>query len=291
MILANDKSKYAGEVYKANIPNAEFVLGDISKIAAFPSSDLLVGCYPCQGFSVGGAREPDRKINYLYREFVRALRQIKPKAFIVENVSGMRRADTRHLFDDQFGLFSATGYKVKWEVLDARRFGVPQDRTRLFFVGIRDDLDAEYFFPKPTHRLIGELGDLPSCPTMRDAIGGMEEWPTGEYDDQPFHWYYLSRNRYRGWDETSRTIVANSRHVSLHPVSPPLCHIGKDAWEFAHDGPARRLSFRECARLQGFPKDMTFPDTGSIRLKYRAVGNAVPPPLFAAVANALPDIF
>lgn len=292
VVMANDKLAYARDVYLANLPETDYVSGGVETISSFPKADLLAGCYPCQGFSVGGVRDPDRRINYLYREFDRALRQIKPKAFIVENVSGMQRANNLHLAVNQLTRFRMAGYKVEWSVLDAREYGVAQERSRMFFVGIRSDLNARYAFPEPTHELPGDTASgLPPCPTIKDAIGDLPLWPEGEYDTQPFHWYYLSRDRYRGWDEVSRTIVANSRHTPLHPISPRLERLGTDQWRFAEDKPARRLSYREAARLQGFRRDMTFPNTGGIKLRYRVVGNAVPPPLFKAVASAIPDIW
>ncbi|MEJ6781794.1 DNA cytosine methyltransferase [Aminobacter sp. Piv2-1] len=289
ILMANDILPYARDVYTANLPETDFRLCDVATVKNFPQADLLVGCYPCQGFSQGGVRDPSRKINYLYREFDRALRQIKPKAFIVENVSGMRRADFRHLLNNQITRFRMAGYKVECDLLDARKYGVPQERQRVFIVGIRSDLDARYVFPKPTHSDDGTTEN--SFRNIRDAIGDLPEWPEGEYNTEVFHWYYLSRNRYRGWDEASRTIVAKGRHVSLHPISPRLNRIHTDKWVFEDDRPARRLSFRECARLQGFPNDMLFPDSAILNEKYKVVGNAVPPPLFNAVAGALPDVW
>src|SRR5687767_9301784 len=91
VIMANDILPYARDVYEANHPATDYHLGDITKIKAFPPAEVLVGCYPCQGFSQGGVREPSRTVNRLYVEFARALRLIKPKAFIVENVAGMVR--------------------------------------------------------------------------------------------------------------------------------------------------------------------------------------------------------
>lgn len=297
VLMANDILRYAQDMYKENLPPTDYRLGSVSDIKSFPSSDLLVGCYPCQGFSQGGARDPGRTVNYLYREFDRALRQIRPKAFIVENVSGMRRADFAHLLNNQLTRFRLAGYKVTYQVLDARQYGVPQERSRLFFVGIRSDIGIRYTFPEPTHTIEplakgeGTGSALPKCPTIRDAIGDLPEWPLGEYDEQPFHWYYLSRNRYRDWEAASKTIVANSRHMPLHPVSPKLVRIHTDEWRFASNEPARRLSFREAARLQGFRRGLKFPDTFGIQMKYRVIGNAVPPPLFKAVASALPEIW
>lgn len=284
--MANDILPYAKDVYLANHPTTDYRLGDVSKIEAFPSADLLVGCYPCQGFSQGGLRDPHAKINKLYLEFARALRLIRPKAFIVENVSGMVRKNFSHLLRDQLKVFAEAGYDVKAQVLNAEDFGVAQERRRIFLVGTRKDLNAKYEFPKPTH------GDgLPNEKvTIRQALKGMRHWPEGEFYEREFHWYYLSRDRRRGWDECSKTIVANPRHMPLHPVSPKLEKVQHNEWRFVSDEPARRFSFREAARLQGFGKDFKFPDTerGSLDMRYKVAGNAVPPQLFRAVAEALP---
>lgn len=289
VVMANDILPYARDVYFANNPATDYQLSDIRKINSFPQAELLVGCYPCQGFSQGGVREPGRSINYLYVEFARSLKKIKPKAFIVENVSGMVRANFRHLLDDQIKLFRSVGYKVQCDVLNAAEFGVPQDRKRIFIVGIRKDLGTEYSFPVPTH---GPSTQNPVS-TIRDAIGDLPRWPEDEFYDREFHWYYLSRDRRRGWDEPSKTIVANPRHMPLHPLSPPLVKLEHNVWRFKKEGRARRFSYREAARLQGFKKDFVFPDTpsGSLDMRYKVVGNAVPPPLFEVVAKALPNVW
>ncbi len=289
VLMANDILPYARDVYLANHPETEYVLGDVKKIGHFPKAELLVGCYPCQGFSQGGVRDPSRKINTLYLEFARALKQIKQIAFIVENVSGMVRANFRHLLEDQLKVFSEVGYNVKAEVLNAADYGVPQERKRIFIVGLRSDLSLDYEFPTPTH---GE-GQIKPTATIGDVLEGMPEWPEGEFYDLDFHWYYLSRNRWRGWDEPSKTIVANPRHMPLHPMSPHLVKLEHNVWQFAREGRARRFSYREAARLQGFKRDMVFPDTpaGNLNNRYTVVGNAVPPPLFEAVARALPEVW
>jgi DNA (cytosine-5)-methyltransferase 1 len=289
VILANDVLTYAKDVYVANHPETDYVLSDVTKIKNFPSAQLLVGCYPCQGFSQGGARDPSRKINTLYTEFARALNLIKPKAFIVENVSGMIRTNYRYLLDDQFRVFQEAGYKVKSQVLNAADYGVAQERKRIFIVGIRNDISVNYEFPARTY---GD-GAVNTKRTIHDVLNGMPLWPDGEYYDLGFHWYYMSRNRRRDWVETSKTIVANPRHMPLHPVSPLLVKISKDVWQFTHDLPARRFSYREAARIQGFAKDFVFPDTNAstLDMRYKVIGNAVPPPLFEAVAKALPNIW
>lgn len=288
ILMANDILPYAQRVYKANLPETDFKLCNITKIKSFPSADLLAGCYPCQGFSVGGVRDPNRGINYLYREFDRALRIIRPKAFIVENVPGMKKASFRHLLNNQIIRFRLAGYKVsKPTILDARNYGLAQERKRLFIVGIRSDFGINYQFPKPSH---GPDGKRPYL-TQKDVIGDMPKWPDGEFCEDEFHWYYLSRNRYRGWKEQSKTIVAQGRHLPLHPMSPKLVKFGDDDWRFEKKGPARRLSYREAARLQGFGKSFRFPGGVSVDMKCKVIGNSVPPPLFKAIAKEFTNIW
>ena len=289
VVMANDKLTYARDVYLANHPDTDYVLGDVAKVKTFPDAQLLVGCYPCQGFSQGGVRNPNASINKLYLEFARALTQIQPKAFIVENVSGMVRQNFSHLLQDQFKVFSEAGYTVKAQVLNAVEYGVAQERKRIFIVGVRNDLGVEYNFPQPTH---GECRAQPHK-SIRQAIGHMPEWPEGEYYAREFHWYYLSRNRRQDWNQSSKTIVANPRHMPLHPISPALKKREHNVWEFETDAPARRFSYREAAQLQGFADGFVFPDTpaGSLDMRYKVAGNAVPPPLFHAVASALPNVW
>ncbi|MYB34066.1 MAG: DNA (cytosine-5-)-methyltransferase [Gammaproteobacteria bacterium] len=287
VILANDILRFAKDTYLANLPETDFHLGAIEEIARFPSAPLLIGCYPCQGFSQGGTRDPSRRVNRLYLEFARALKIVSPKAFIVENVSGMMRKNFVHLLREQVRVFENRGYRVKHDVLNASDFGIAQDRKRIFIVGIRSNIDIEYMFPLPTH---GKEGILKK--TIREAVGHMPKWPEGEFYDFDFHWYYLSRNRRRGWDDQSQTVVANPRHMPLHPASPELIKHAHNVWRFKDKGRARRFSYREAAALQGF-ENMEFPDTKNKTLNrcYEVVGNAVPPPLFKAVADAIPDIW
>ncbi|WP_205231151.1 DNA cytosine methyltransferase [Azospira oryzae] len=289
VVMANDVLPYAKDVYLANHPETDYLVGDVSRLKSFPNAELLVGCYPCQGFSQGGLRDPSRKINTLYLEFARALKQVRPKAFIVENVSGMIRKNFSHLLADQFRVFSEAGYTVKADVLNAVEYGVAQERKRIFIVGIRSDLGVEYHFPSPSH---GERANKPIC-TIDDAIGDMPLWPEGEFYSRDFHWYYLSRDRRRDWHEPSKTIVANPRHMPLHPMSPRLRKLEHNVWRFETDAPARRFSYREAARLQGFKKNFVFPETcfSSLDMRYKVIGNAVPPPLFEVVTKALPDIW
>lgn len=286
VVMANDIMRYAKEVYQANLPETDFVLHNIENIARFPHADILSGCYPCQGYSQGGARQSDRAVNMLYNEFGRVLRAVKPKAFIVENVPGMVRSNNKHLLECQISNFGGAGYKIAGpKIVNAVDYGLAQKRRRVFMVGIRSDIQTEYKFPEPTHGSIG-------CPFVTQADCLLETdgtWPDGEFYDHDFHWYYLSRNRYRGWDKSSNTVLANARHMPLHPMSPPLRKVGVDRWVF--DGKAsdaRRLSYKEAAILQDLD-GWYFPESASLMNKYKVIGNAVPPILFRRIVEALPD--
>ena len=257
--------------------------GNVCGIRTFPKSDLLAGCYPCQGYSQGGRRDGRASVNFLYQEFDRALRQIRPLAFIVENVDGMRFAQNSQLLRSQLVRFRLAGYALAWRVLDAKDYGLAQDRRRLFIVGIRSSEGIRYAFPDPTH---GPGNGRRRWATLRDVIWHLRDAPPGSYDEEPLHWYYLSRNRRRTWGQQAPCIVAHWRHVGLHPDSPPLRKVGRDRWEFTRPGRTRRYSYLECAALQGFPAPHAF-KAGSVKRRFRAIGNAVPPPLFSAVARAL----
>jgi DNA (cytosine-5)-methyltransferase 1 len=194
----------------------------------------------------------------------------------------MAYGDNRQLLNNQIRRYRLAGYRVSWQVLNAQDYGVAQNRRRVFIVGIRSDLDFAYTFPAPLRG--ANTGVRPV--SQWDVLRGMPEWPVGDFDNEPFHWYYLSRNRRRDWDEPSSCIVGHWRHVPLHPMSPPLRRIDTDRWQFASDGPARRLAYLECAALQGFPREFRF-QRGSVRDRFQMIGNAVPPPLFKAVVSAL----
>ena len=281
IIWANDIDASAAQAYKHMVPCGEFHHRDIQEVKNFPSSDILIGCYPCTGFSVGARRrgrgmaERDLmniKGNFLYKEFLRALKQSKPRYFFVENVTGMISAKNGWFFEQQTEGFNEAGYKVHVGCLFGPDFGLAQSRSRIFIVGIRSDiaLDFEYYGPAPTH---GKEG-IPPYLTMKDVIGDMPLFAEGEYLQETFHGHYLTRQRKRGWNEQSYTIVADGAHVTLHPEGEPMKQVGKDQW-ILQGSFNRRLSWRECARLQGFD-DSKFPEM-PLKHLYKVIGNAVPP--------------
>lgn len=287
IVWANDVWQTACDTYKDNLDNQNIECGDIRDFERFPKADLLVGCYPCQGYTQGGKRNwkgDDR--NYLYREFDRVLRRVVPRGFVVENVNGMVFGENHDLLKNQVKRYRTAGYKVKWDVLNAKEYGVAQNRRRVFLVGIRSDQEFEYEFPKPTNG----PGAGRAYVSQKRAIGSFPTWPEGKFNTEPFHWYYLSRKRRYPWGQPSPCIVGHWRHVPLHPSSPALRRIDTDHWEFTRRGRARRLSYTECAALQGFPRSWLW-QRGTVRDRFQMVGNAVPPPLFRAVVRPLAELW
>jgi len=281
IIWANDINKYAAQAYKTILPDVNFHSGDVRDFSNFPKADILIGCYPCTGFSIAARRKAKNSSsrdlmqtegNFLYQEFLRAIIQVDPKYFFVENVHGMVSAINGWFFQQQIKGFENLGYLPKHKFLKATDYGAPQERKRIFIVGIRKDIAEQfnYEFPKPTH---GSETDQPYL-TMRDVLSGLEPWPKGDFSTECFHGHYLTRNRKRLWEDPSFTIVAHYAHIPLHPMGKPMIRLGKDSW--ALQGKRnRRLSWKECRILQCLP-DSLDPDC-DLKHKYMVIGNAVPP--------------
>jgi DNA (cytosine-5)-methyltransferase 1 len=190
--------------------------------------------------------------------------------------------------------FDKVGYNVKWKVLSALDYGVPQERERVFFIGARKDLKIQIMFPERTHApkpmVMVDGKKIEKYRTLRDAIGDLpplDQRPDDEIYEGSFSPIYMSRNRYKSWDEPSYTILASARHIPLHPDSPRMVKVGKDKWVFVEeaDKKPRRLSVRECARIQTFPDWYKF--VGNTVDKYALIGDAVPPLLAMRVAEAV----
>lgn len=293
-IYTNDLFKEANESYKRNFPSTYQHEMDIRKVRYFPQADIVLGAFPCVGFSIAGPRLLDDERNFLYIHFIRAITQAKPAIFVAENVKGMLTLGKGEVIKQITEDFAAAGYRVQYKLLNARDYGVPQLREHVFIVGVRNDLPFEYHYPEPTH---GTGADLQPFVTLQDAIGDLEADP-GPYFTGSYSSIYMSRNRKKRWDEQSFTIQASGRQAPLHPGGTPMQHVGKDQWAFAEDDlQPRRLSVKEIARIQTFPDWYQFSDGGNMaasensRLdkQYKQIGNAVPVLLAKAVATPIAE--
>ncbi|MEN5206073.1 DNA cytosine methyltransferase [Stenotrophomonas sp. TWI700] len=305
IVFSNDILPDACATLRKYFPDSQVSCGDIASIEEFPEADVVVGGYPCQSFSMAGNRDPkkDARTN-LYKQFLRVIEIVRPKYFVAENVSGLKQLGAGSFLEEQELAYKEAGYTVTHHLLNARDFGIPQARKRLFIVGIRNDLSQEFKFPEPTHgKPTKKSPHLKPYTSHGEAIKDLPLWPEGEFYERPhdpeghFSWYFMSRNRKAKWDGPAFTVVANSRHITLHPASPTmkltwsnLADGWKQRWDFTNeydhlvegasrpklDAP-RRLSWRECARIQTFPAD--FEPVGDVDSKFTQIGNAVPPML------------
>ncbi len=291
-IYTNDLFEEANETYRANFPNTVVQhRKDIRKVKNFPKADVVIGGFPCPGFSEAGPRLIDDERNFLYIHFIRCLVQTQPYFFIAENVKGMMNIGGGEVIKQIIEDFSSAGYRVSHRLLNSRDFGVPQMRERVFLIGIRNDLDFEYEFPIATH---GNKPELTPYLTLQDAIGDLVENP-GAYFQGSFSTIYLSRNRKKSWNEQSFTIQASGRQAPLHPDGPQMVKLGPDLWDLpGGESVNRRLSVKEIARIQTFPdwyefktKTNIVSENRKLDLIYKQIGNAVPVLLANAIATPL----
>lgn len=313
VIFANDVLPDACKTLAKYFSDADIRNEDIAGIVSFPDADVVVGGYPCQSFSMAGNRDPekDERTN-LYKQFLRVVNIVRPKYFVAENVSGLKQLSSGTFLNEQLAAYGKAGYSVSYQVLNAKDYGVPQSRKRLFIVGVRKDLNQSFEFPAATHgKGTKTSGPLKPYASHGEAIKGLPLWPEGEFYERPhdpdagFSWYYMSRNRKAKWDDPAFTVVANWRHITLHPASPlmtltwsNLADGWKQRWDFSDQyehvetdperptlDKARRLSWRECARIQTF--SAKFVPEGDVASKFTQIGNAVPPKLAKAIFTHL----
>jgi DNA (cytosine-5)-methyltransferase 1 len=283
VIWASDIDEHAVETYKHNISN-HVHLADIREIDAslIPDCDIVVGGFPCQGFSVANmGRSANDSRNQLYLELLRVIREKAPAFFLAENVKGLLSLEKGQVFQAILGDFSALGYVVKHRVLNAADYGVPQKRERLIIVGVRNDIEFDFNFPAPTHapREKATLLGLQPWVSIGDALANIPE--PEEAPHIPNHTYSKYKLRFNGY--------LGHRRIDPTLPAPTVTARGDNKGGVVvlhHPNNHRRMSARELASTQSFPLDYAFQCNRSIA--YRLIGNAVPPLLAAAVARAFP---
>lgn len=276
VIWANDIDKDSCETHR-KWSNAEVVQGDISKIdfSSIPKSDIILGGFPCQGFSLAGPRKIDDKRNLLYRYFVKLVEEKQPLAFIAENVKGILTLGDGTILEAIVEDFSSKGYIVTPYLVNASDYGVPQDRYRVILAGLNKGKNFKFELPEPFKYKI----------TIAEALKDLPGSKKEDVCQAAYSSRYMSRNRRKDWNEVSYTIPAMAKQVPLHPSSPKMVKIDSDLWEFGKSGITRRFSWQEAAAIQTFPIGMGI--VGNLTSKYRQIGNAVPVKLAEAIAKAL----
>lgn len=277
IIWANDLYGDAVETYRRNIGD-HIVCEDIRNVKAseIPDCDIVIGGFPCQGFSVANwKRHADDKRNILYKQLMRVIDEKKPKFFLAENVKGLTNMEKGKVFELVLQDFTSLGYKVKWKILNAADYGVPQTRQRVIITGVRNDIDFDYEYPKPTHDKNGANG-LKKWVSVTDALEGIPD-PDTENDlpNHTYSKYKLNFSNYIGHrkldpEKPAPTVTARGDNKGGVVILP-------------HPNALRRMSCRELATIQSFPLDYEF--YGPNSSVYRQIGNAVPPLLAKAVAK------
>ena len=301
IVFANDIFKQAGDVYEDNFNHSvcrtsisELDLTDLPK----KDVDIVLGGFPCQTFSYAGNRGglSDAR-GQLYLEMIRVINHYKPKMFVAENVDGIRNSKKNTNGDnvDASALdtilkdFEKAGYNVKYHVLTAADFGVPQMRRRVIIMGLRKDLGNidDIYYPE---QLFDENGSITGRKWRTSADGIDDIWDKVNDPTIPNHTsrdiskakFYpgkkMQGNNKIPEDKPSPTIRAEHHgNIEAHYRTTLVDKEDMAGW--------RRLSVRECARLQSFPDSYIF--TASASSSYKMIGNAVPPVMAWHIAKAV----
>ena len=323
IVMANEIEKDISIAYTLNHPEVNMINCDINDLTKDrireatngEKIDIVVGGPPCQSYSTVGKRQMDDRAN-LFMQYKRVLQIIQPKAFVFENVTGILSMDKGRLFEKVQAEFSEIGYDLKYKVLDAVDYGVPQHRERVILVGFKGNNPFEY--PEPSH---GE-GKKPYV-TLKDAIGDLPVLKSGQ---SATNYARESDNEFLQFVRGSLEAVSEHQAPKNGPHLIKIMETLKDGqskddlpeeirpksgygntyaklwWEkpsttitrnFAcpsssrciHPRDSRAMSIREVARLQGFPDSYKF--YGSDGMKRLEIGNAVPPLLSRAIAQSM----
>ena len=320
VVRAIDVDRAAVETYQRNI-GSHAQEHDIRGLIDLPSADVIIGGPPCQGFSSAGLRRVGDHRNSLVRRFADIVCELRPSAFLFENVEGFLTGEDGAFVLDLLSPLVNAGYRIHLRKVNAANYGVPQHRKRVIAIG---GLGWSPRYPDPTHSALGAPGaalagrHLPRTPSILAAIDDLppaatvppgaphDHWfrPLTELDldrarmlapgqrmrDLPDHlWHESYRRRafrrVRDGTPTERRGGAPVGVLRLRPDEPSKAITSGARTEFLHPVENRNLTLRECARLQTFPDDFVF--LGTLAQRAQLIGDAVPPKLAIAFARTL----
>lgn len=317
-------NKYAASSFEYNHKQAKVLTGDITKIETSAmglkegESFVIMGGPPCQGFSMSNtmSRNMDNDKNFLYLEFVRFVRELKPKWFVLENVWGLTKMNDGQTLEMIKESFAALGYSVKAKILWANDYGVPQKRYRCFIVGNNENIDFEFPLPQGTEVTVKDaISDLPPLVNGQMLEKAPYTLPYDEASDyaklmrgkskealqnfvslnndlviQRYHYIPQGGNWRDIPDELMQNYADKSRchsgiYKRLRNDAPSVVISNYRKSMLIHPTQDRGLSVREAARLQSFPDTFIF--KGPHMSIQQQIGNAVPPLLAKAVFNQI----
>lgn len=316
ILLGIDNDKIALNVFEHNHNSVVSICDDITKLSysdikgiiGNEKIDIIIGGPPCQGMSLSGPRKFDDPRNKLYLSYIRFVEEIKPKAFVIENVPGLVSLFKGQIKDSIIERLTSLGYKVQYKILCAADYGVPQNRRRVIFVGLKDkEFNFDSIIKKEIVTCEMALSDLPP---LIDSLGtDLDEYKTAP-QNQYQQLMRINSDKVRNHIAASHSDKVKSI-ISLVPDGGNYKDLPEEyintrnfhvAWtRFRSDKPAPTIdtghrhhfhykynrvpTVRECARLQSFPDDFIF--EGNKTQQFRQVGNAVPPLIAQAIAKAL----
>ena len=295
-VFSSEIDRYAKKTYEINFGEVPF--GDITKIDEkdIPEHDILCAGFPCQAFSIAGKRKgfEDETRGTLFFDIARILKEKKPKAFFLENVKGLRNHDKgRTLKTILKTLREDLDYFVpEPEIMNAKDFGVPQNRERIFIIGFRKDQNVtEFEYPKPTNKK-KTFADI-----REETKVSVKYYLSDTYQNTLINHKQRHANKGNGFgyqiikdNECSnaivvggmgreRNIIIDCRLTDFTPVTKIQGEVNKDYW--------RRMTPREWARLQGFPDNYLIKVSDA--QAYKQFGNSVAIPAIQATAKILTD--
>ena len=305
--IANELDKTIWETFKINHPKTKLIEGDIRNVTKKDIEEFfdgeidgIIGGPPCQSWSEAGSlkgiNDPRGK---LFFDYIRLLKEFKPKFFLAENVSGMLANRNSDAVKNIINMFEEAGYNVSLTMINAKDYGVAQERKRVFYIGFREDLDIDFVFPD------GSTKEDDKKITLRDTIWDLQDSAVpaneknkhnpdainnNEYFTGAYSPIFMSRNRVKEWDEQAYTVQASGRQCQLHPQAPKMVKVGKNDCRFEEGKEElyRRMTIREIARIQGFPDDFKFVYENT-NDAYKMIGNAVPVNLAYEIAIAIKE--
>ena len=303
--VANEFDKTIYATFKVNHPKTHLIEGDVRNISKkdikqyFDGDvDGIIGGPPCQSWSEAGALKGiEDARGQLFFDYIRLLKELKPKFFLAENVSGMLANRHSAAVKNIIKLFEEAGYDVSLNMVNAKDYGVAEERKRIFYIGFRKDLHIKFEFPKGSTEdddkkitlkdIIWDLKDT-AIPAAKNNKHNPDAINNNEYFTGSFSPIFLSRNRVKSWNEQGFTVQASGRQCQLHPQAPKMERVDTNKCIFVpgKEHLYRRMTVREVARIQGFPDDFQF-IYDSVDTGYKMIGNAVPVNLAYEVAISI----
>ena len=299
--FANEFDSSIWQTFKLNHPKSKLLTDDIRKLSIdfFPDDiDGIIGGPPCQSWSEAGAqRGIEDSRGKLFFDYIRILKAKQPKFFLAENVSGMLADRHSEAVKSIVELFKCCGYDLTITLVNAKDYGVAQERKRVFYIGFRQDLNINFKFPNGSTQwesdkltLRDVIWDLQfsAVPSSQGNFHNEKAENSNEFFTGTFSTIFMSRNRVKSWDEQAFTVQASGRHCQLHPQAPKMIFVSQNDRRFVKgkEHLYRRMTVREIARVQGFPDDFKFVYS-NLNDAYKMIGNAVPVPLAYEIAVAI----